>query len=250
MQCTKCGKELRPGERFCQYCGQPVYQPAYQQPYQPVQPSARPAVTPSAHPVIGNAKYQYLASAFLGISLFWLLAVITGLLSMSMGLLINASVYNTAGIFSVLLWILSFSGSLLTAGSAGSDGAKRHKRENIQSILAIVLHFLFAVFFILIFFGVFRMFLNWGELSFYMISVMRPVAIGALAFSITPILFGFLVKKTLKSMTIFYLIVFVICLCLTILNGILQFGLLLYGISLGIMGSTAALLPNVGHWKD
>ena len=250
MQCIKCGKELRPDERFCQNCGQPAYQPAYQQPYQPVQPPVVPVSTPAAPPVAGHANYQYLASVFMGISLFWLLAVITGLSSMSMGALFNTSVYNTAGIFSILLCVLSFSGSLLAAGSARSDAAKRHKKENVQTILAIVLHYLFTVFFLLIYFGVFRMFGNWGELAFYMVSVMRPVTIGALAFSVIPLLFGLLIRKTLKFTAIFYLIVFVICLCLTLLNSILRFGLLLYGISLGIMCSTAALLPNVGHWKD
>jgi len=238
MQCNNCGNTIAAGERFCQRCGTPVAQPFAAMPPQAVMPQ------------VSNAKYQYFASAFLGVSLYWMLSVICGLSSYSFGSSAIAGFWGAASIVSLFPMILAISGSILAASGAKMYGKNKRRNETIQSIIAIVLKVVFVILFLLLP-GTMLRSVNLPEDALsYVISSVRVMEIASGAMTAFAMFAGFLIKKTMKSAVIVYGIVFGLCLCLMLVNSLFNFGL--YGnlIALGVLEATVALFPNVGRWKD
>ena len=238
MQCNNCGNTIAAGERFCQRCGTPVAQPFAAVPPQAVMPQ------------VSNAKYQYMASAFLGVGLYWLLSVICGLSSYYYGTSAIAGFWGAASIVSLFPMILAISGSILAASGAKMYGKNKRRNENIQSILAIVLQFVYVILFLLLPGNMFHWIHLPEDALYYVIRAIRVMSVASGAMTAFAMFAGFLIKKTMKSAVIVYGIVFGLCFCLVLIDNLFHFAIFGNLIALGVFEATVALFPNVGRWKD
>ena len=242
MQCNNCGNTIAAGERFCQRCGAPVTQP-FAQPFAAMPPQA-------VMPQVSNAKYQYMASAFLGVGLYWLLSVICGLSSYYYGTSAIAGFWGAASIVSLFPMILAISGSILAASGAKMYGRNKRRNEIIQSIIAIFLQIVFVILFLLLPGTILRSVNLPEDALYYVISSVRVMAVASAATTAFAMFAGFLIKKTMKSALIVYGIVFGLCFCLVLIDNLFHFAIFGDLIALGVLEATVALFPNVGHWKD